>query len=170
MKVIGNIGDVNPLQYGAWIVLEPSEKYVDCIVIEPIDWEGNGKQGESIDCLTYSVALDRFKLMSVISTRETVLTDYGWNNTWHWEPSGEWFDSPEFRRNIDDSGIGWDEFVTAICDESPVKRAWAHREIAQYYGIANYDDSPSRETEPALKKRFALPFYWARKRGVTVYA
>ena len=144
------IGDVNPLQYGGWLIGARST-HVDCIVIEPIDWEEKGKQGEGIDCLVYRVALDKVD-----------------------NPDSEWFatsDSADgFKGHLLDAGISWEEFKSFISSDDAVKRAWAWREVAQYYGINELDDTPTRETEASLRKRFALPIYRARKRGVHVYA
>lgn len=150
-EILDVLGDVNPLQYGGWLIGKDPTK-VDCLVIEPIDWEENGKhQGEGIDCLVYSVALDKCD-----------------------DPDSEWFatsDSGEsFKAHLTDSGITWDEFKTAISSDNPVKRTYACREIAQYYGMAELDSCPQRITESELKKRYALPIYRARKRGVSVYA
>lgn len=144
-EVLNVVGDVNPLQYGGWIVGSRST-HIDCLVIEPIDWEDGKRQGEGIDCLVYHVALDKES------------------------PDGEWYDSPEFRKHLEDGQITWEEFSKSIQNDDPAKRVWAWREIAEYHGIQNLDDCPTRETEAALRKRFALPFYRARKRGVTVYA
>ena len=170
-EVQGVVGDVNPLQYGGWLI-GLRDTHVDCIVIEPIDWEENGKkQGEGIDCLTYRVCLDRFKVIGDINTRAEYLVPDRWDNSWSWGPDNtEWWDDTSFRESIQNSGIGWDEFVTAICSTNPVHRAFAWQEIASYFGIQNLDDYPMREKESDLRRRFALPFYRARQRGITVYA
>lgn len=143
------IGDVNPLQYGGWII-GARETHIDCLVIEPIDWEDKGKQGEGIDCLVYHIALDR-----------------------DMEPDTEWYatssNADGFKANLADKGITWDEFKAYVSSEDSVKRAWAWKEVADYYGMENLDDCPTRESESSLRKRFALPFWRARKRGVTVY-
>lgn len=149
-EILAVIGDVNPIQYGGWLI-GLRNTHVDCIVIEPIDWEENGKQGEGIDCLTYRIALDR-----------------------DMNPDAEWYatsgDSEGFKQDLVDMRVSWEEFKEYIGSEDKVKRAWAWKAIADYYGIQNLDDSPRREKESELRKRFALPFYRARQRKVTVYA
>ena len=168
------VGDVNPIQYGGWLI-GLKESHVDAIVIEPIDWEETGKrQGDGIDCLTYRVALDRFKLVCSV---DDPINDTGflvpdhWDNTWPWGPENhEWWDTPEFRQNFMDAmQLPWSEFTDSICSGDSVKRALAWKEISEFYGMHELDDQPIRETEAELRKRFALPFYRAKKRGVTVY-
>jgi hypothetical protein len=173
-EIAGVVGDVNPIQYGGWLV-GLKATHVDAIVIEPIDWEENGKrQGDGVDCLTYTVALDRFKLVCDVAdpiNDAGFLVPDSWNNSWPWGPTNhEWWDEPEFHKNFTEStNLPWSDFVESICSDDPIKRACAWQEIASYYGIQNLDDQPIRETEAELKKKFALPFYRARKRGIRVY-
>lgn len=120
-------------------------------MIEPIDWEGKGGQGEGVDCFVYRVALDR----------DT-------------EPDTEWYATSSmadgFRKYLADLNVSWEQFKDSISSDDPVRRAYAWRAISEYYGMGNLDDCPARESEASLRKRFALPFWRARRRGVTVYA
>jgi hypothetical protein len=165
-EIAAVVGDVNPIQYGGWLVGRGAHQ-VDAIVLEPIDWE----EKETTDVLVYLVALDRFKLVWSSATKAARLLPCEWDNTWHWGPDGhdEWFDTESFREHV--AGfVTWDEFTLLLCSEDPVQRAVAWKEIASYHGIENLDSQPSREKCSELVRRFALPFYRARKRGVTVYA
>jgi hypothetical protein len=172
-EIIGIVGDVNPLQYGGWLI-GARDTQIDCLAIEPIDWESGARQGEGIDCYIYRVALDRMKVIGDIATKTDVMVCYHWRNEWTGAivERVEWWDTAEFRKNFTEAtSLPWSDFQDSICSENPVKRAYAWVEIAQYFGIQNLDDSPTRETEAELKKRFALPFYRARKfKKVTVYA
>lgn len=152
------LGDNNPIEYGGWLI-GSHEGYVDCLVIEPIDWEDRGKQGEGVDCFVYSIALDRYTLPVTEDQVMRKMTG---------ELTGEWWDTPMFREHIGQFTTT-EEFFRMIGSENPIERASAWKEIASYAGIRNLDPNPQRESADSLKKRFALPFFRARKRGVTVY-
>jgi hypothetical protein len=139
-KLVANLGDVNPLDYGGYFVLV-DETGVYCPEGEWLDPPVEG-------CETYTVR--RFILDQCIYSHSTgILSD----NRFHPE-SPAWFATPELHKLVRPQDSTYltnlaksydmevDELVGLFCSYDPIRRAEAYRMVGEYHGWENLDDYP----------------------------
>jgi hypothetical protein len=171
MKVLGCIGDINWLDYGGSIVfvptgqsLEYSTHTVDAIHITP--HPENDSEGWANHYL-----IERLKLVGDVATKQDLPVSYSYSNEWTGTPAERtewWFDS--LADMCESYGIDSDEFIEAITSENMLRVAHAYDVIGSYHGFHELSGGYEETIKLAdYRKRFALPCYQARQRGVTVY-
>lgn len=135
-KLIANLGDVNPVDYGGYFV------YVDETGVYPPEAEllvspDDDDSGEG--WTVYRFTLDRCTFV------DGVLSD----NLFHPEMSA-WFAMPESNRasrpqdttylsNVDQDV---ESLIADFCSDDPLNRAQAYRAIGDYHGFENLDSYP----------------------------
>lgn len=132
-KMIANLGDVNPLDYGGYFV------YIDETGVYP-------PEAERLEESHKGYEVHRFILDRCTYTNG-ILSD----NKFHPEHPA-WFAD-----DIDSAAsfVGQDaqELIDALCDPDPCMRAEAYRAIGDYHGWENLDSYPLHLTqEEAIEK------------------
>lgn len=135
--MIVNLGDVNPLDYGGYFILDPET--AELLEVED----------DSAMYTVYRFALDRCKM------KRGFLVPFAYENDWPYPVSvyEEWF-----ARDLSDVAnfIGSDEetLQNQFCSEDAIVRAHAYRAIGEYHGFANLDGDPLRLTRKEAAKRY----------------
>jgi hypothetical protein len=133
-KLVAQLGDENPLEYGGYFV------YID---------ETGAYTSEAeylIEMLDGTFTAYRFILEPCISVNG-VLSD----NPYHPE-TPVWFDK-DIDRVSESCGI---DLIPLFCTPDPVQRAIAWREVGEYYGFENLDNYPLTLTKKEAKKRYGI--------------
>jgi hypothetical protein len=170
MRIIGNIGDINAIEYGGGFVLDHGDGHPTLVVFDP--------HGDSDDARVdvWTVALDRRKIVTDDDGTEYYVP-LSFDPSWGRHPStyDEWEDK-HMQSIADTIGATVDELYQAVCSEDPVQRAYYYEAVAATFGwheVCASDQPDDCRTRAELRKKWALPCYWARKRKsnpVTVYA
>jgi hypothetical protein len=172
-KLIANLGDVNPLDYGGFFVYrdetgvyeeEAELLLVDDQVLLRAEEDDLAKEEGRLEDLkgeeakpytVYRFAVGRCWLTA------TVLSD----NKYHPELPA-WFAQPEhmrserpqdttyFRNVTRFAGFDYGDAVTAICSDDPLRRAWVWKAIGEFHGFENLDSYPLRLTRSEAKERY----------------
>jgi hypothetical protein len=155
-KLLANLGDVNPIEYGGYFIFEDGTGVYD-------------PQGEYLEApdddtgtwYVYRFDLDRCTLTTSEPDHDgstyTVLSD----NPYHpLHPA--WFARKDPKRP-QDSGLedvanftGQDvaELEAALCSEDVIERAHAYRDIGSYHGFDNLDSYPLTLTRAEVDARY----------------
>jgi hypothetical protein len=197
IRIIGSIGDCNPLAYGGGVILDHGDGAPTMVWFEPIEWEALDRYGDPTQCEVYHVALDRRQMLGDVLMEEDVYTlshftnpipyseidrDHARAESFGYAYGGcpyppasytEWWD-----RSIADiaksAGLTVGQLRESECSDNPECRAWFYWTVAQYHGWHELTAGEVQTERIAdLRKRWALPMYWARKRKdapVRVYA
>lgn len=189
IRIIGTIGDCNPLDYGGGIVLDHGDGRPTLVWFEPIPMgRGDPKQAE-----VYRVTLDRRQVLGDVGQGRDVFTldhysnpipyqlidrdhatgDFGYAfGGCPYPPSEytEWWDT-RIQDIADNIGQTVEHLREMECSLDPMERAWFYFAIASYYGWHELTcGEVDTERIPELRKRWALRMYQARKRGIQVYS
>lgn len=82
----------------------------------------------------------------------------------------EWWDD-KIQDIAKTNGLTVEQLRESECSDDPVQRAWFCWTIAGYYGWHELTGGEVEEERTAeLRKRWALRFWQARKKGITVYS
>lgn len=139
-KLIANLGDVNPLEYGGLFV------YTDRTGVYAAEMErieSLSEYGDRRGWQTHRVVLERCTFI------DGVLSD----NPYH-PAQPAWFADRlgDVARTMDTTEIA---LIGALCGDDPIALAGAYREIADYYGWENFDSYPrTYATRSDLPRRF----------------
>lgn len=140
-KLIANLGDVNPVDYGGLFVYQdetgvyPPEVE---LLESPDDDEGNW--------IAYRFILEPCTFINGI------LSD----NSFH-PDSPAWF-ADSISQVADCVGADVDTFIADLCGDDILARARAWSDIGQYHGMANLDSYPLEFTgRDEVEKRYATP-------------
>ena len=133
-KLVANLGDVNPLDYGGYFV------YVDETgVYQP--------EAELLREYDESYTVHRFRLEQCTLT-DGILSD----NSFH--PSHPaWF--ADSLVSIKVYG-GTEDLIPLLCSADPIQRAIAYQAIGDYHGFENLDSYTITLTRKEVKKRYKL--------------
>lgn len=150
-KLIAQLGDVHPIDYGGYFVYEDTTGvYVPEaeLLISPDDDEGQW--------LVYRFRLNRCTLM------DGVLSD----NKYH-PDCAAWFAKPDRERatrpqdttylsNVADyCGMTLEEMHRLFISESPVERAHGYRAVGDYHGFENLDSYPLTLNRAEAEERYS---------------
>lgn len=141
-KLIANLGDVNPIDYGGYFIYIDETGVYDpeaelLIAPEDEDEDGNG------EWTIYRFELERCTYI------DGILSD----NRFHPELSAWFAQSPAERaeRPQDTTNLAnvasfidstEDALQTDLCSDDPIARAHAYRAIGDYHGFENFDSYP----------------------------
>ena len=126
-RVLGRLGDVNPIEYGGGFVLSCT---------------GGGRSGRS-----YEIEIAPFGEEDEgdqISVYRTDVPDNVWEDV-------NWANVRDVASGI---GADPDELLRAGSSSSPMERASVVQEIANYYGWENFDSYPERYSAKELRSRW----------------
>jgi hypothetical protein len=150
-KLLANLGDVNPVEYGGYFV------YVDETAVYASEGEILCEPSDDVDPDTatarwtvYRFSLDQCKVV------DGVLVSVDYQPDWpHPLPQyAKWF-----AKDLDKvaSCCGWslDEAILMLCSTDPLERAHIYRDIGEYHGMANLDSHPFTLTRAEVEARYA---------------
>lgn len=145
-KKLGQIGDINPIEYGGGYVFTDETGVYDPELeyIEPMP-------EPDTDAYVYRVSLERYKLSSTGH-----LVPFKYNPTWPYPEDSyiEWFDK-DLEQISSFAGITREELVTALCSDNAMARASACETLAQYFGWEEFDSYPLHLSESELEERYS---------------
>ena len=149
-KLVANLGDVNPLDYGGYFV------YVDETGVYPPEAELLEVPEEESETGYRSY---RF-ILEPCTFENGVLSDNPYHKdlpAWFAEPESKRADRPQdttYLKNIADCmDIEELELVRLFCSDSPLERAEAWRAVGDYHGWENLDSYPTDWTREELEAR-----------------
>lgn len=149
-KLVANLGDVNPIDYGGYFIYEdttgvyPPEAEV---LLEPND-------DEEEKWIVYRFSLDRCK--KFVLDDLVYLIPYEWDSSWRYSAHvyDEWFNN-----SIEDIanfvGYDVDDLRYLFCSESIIDRALAYRAVGDYWGYDNLDSYPLFLNRKEVEERYA---------------
>lgn len=140
-KLIANLGDVHPLEYGGYFV------YVDTTGV--YDPEAELLIAPDDDGGAYEVR--RFSLERCTLT-DGVLSDNKFHPTYP-----VWYSVSDTGRLADIAqacDIPEADIVAMLCSEDPIQRAHAYRAIGDYHGFDNLDSYPLTLTRAEAEARY----------------
>jgi hypothetical protein len=140
-RIIANLGDVNPLDYGGLFVL--SDGTMERLE-EPC--EDSKRQVWTVS----TVALDRCTYI------DGVLSD----NKYH-PDFPAWF-ADSIDRIASCVGIEAFYLIRLLCSDDVIERAWGYQAIADYHGWYEFDQEPVELTRREAYRRFR-PETWNRR-------
>lgn len=156
-ELVAYLGDVNPLDYGGlWVFRDKTGEHCPQVEsIEPI--------GEDEDC-EYEVHRMYLEKLKVYMDDEgnSYLIDAKYQEDWPHAPSmyQPWFCMQEGSLESICKSVGapLDEMRENLCSEDPAVLALAYRDIAGYYGWANFDQYPDTISRPEAEERIKSHF------------
>jgi hypothetical protein len=142
-KLLGSLGDVNPIDHGGMLVYEDTTGIYapEAVMIRPLDESEHDESGAR--WIVYRFPLDRCTYV------DGVLSD----NEHHPEHPA-WFATPESRkadrpqdttylsRVASSMGMEAGELIEALCSDHLIERAAAYEAIGSYHGFINLDHDP----------------------------
>ena len=138
-KLIANLGDANPLDYGGYFI------YCDETGVYGPEAELLTVQGKRYQ--VHRFCLERCHLFSALNTRKTVLAD----NPYHAIPT--WF-ADSLHGVAKFAGMRMDELVTLFCSANPLDLATAYRVVGDYHGYTNFDGYPECLAKAEVEHRY----------------
>ena len=147
-KLVVQLGDVNPIDYGGYFVYEDETG-----VYEPEAELLDSAETDDGTWIVHRFSLDRCKMV------ESFLVPHKYNASWP-HPANrydEWFN-----RDLDQvsvhCGIPVETLRAQLCAESAIERAQAYRAIGEHHGFENLDSDPLTFTDRAeVEARYANP-------------
>jgi len=133
--IVGNIGDVDPIQYGGGVVFEDEDGgyTLEYVYGADSDEDYGWEQNPDYEHVVYRVGLE--------SDLDSFL---------------RWNDWADLDAVADSVGATKDELLERARKGGAVGRAWLANEIAAHYGWQNLDEYPVKITERDLVKRWKL--------------
>ena len=128
MKILANLGDVNPLDHGGFLVSKD-----EIHIVEPVGRKLKVSQFDNARC--YPIEGGGVS-----------------DNEYHqYHPA--WFSD-----SLTNVGEAYDheEIADDLCSEDPVVRASAYRLLVFYHGVANFDSYPITLTRTEVRRRYRL--------------
>jgi hypothetical protein len=126
-KTLANLGDVNPLDHGGFLVRSDGE----IVVIEPNEEDRK-------------IEVHRFSNTLCYPIRGGGVSDNEFHKDMH-----AWFSGS--LRVLDHEDIEAD-----LCSDEPVTRARAYQSIAWYHGLVNFDGEPVTLTRTKCRRMYNL--------------
>lgn len=152
-KLIANLGDVNPLDYGGYFI------YRDETGVYPEEGELLTLDDESDEDSSYTVyrfILDRCTFINGVLSDNPFHPDHP---AWFAKPESERAARPQDTTYL--SGVAnfigqdVDELIADLCSEDAIRRAQAYRAIGEYHGFENLDSYPLTITRAEAEERYA---------------
>lgn len=134
MKLLANLGDVSPLEYGGLLVIEEDDGGAHIEV-----WD---EPGSDEKITIYRVRIDKFTYV------DGVLSD----NPYH-PGHPVWF-ADKLPSIAECNGCEVDELIRMFLSDNPVNRAGGYREVAGYYGWHEFDQYPLTMSVEAATRRY----------------
>jgi hypothetical protein len=131
IKVLGNLGDASPFDYGGLIVYrvrDPGKTGPEASWIQAEFWhEPMEEQPDRYDVYRWQIAYDAMK-------------DLSWVDNWK--------EISEF------VGVSLEELKKQSQSGNPLDRAGVYRAVADYHGFENLDSYPEKYTREEMEKRW----------------
>lgn len=165
-KLIVNLGDVNPIEYGGYFIFKDTTGvYPEEAIF--LDSTPDDKSGAWIE---YCFTLDRYKLVEVDldeTTKKSYLVPFNYNKEWTQPISAyeAWFvnDLDSIASSV---GSTREMLIEMLCSADAINRALAYRDIGAYFGFENLDSSPlifNKATE-VTKRPYMRAYIQLRRR------
>lgn len=158
-KCIAQLGDVNPLDYGGYFILE------DETGVYPAEGERIFAEENRDTWNAYRFTLDRLQLVRAKSTdgkeEYDVLIPANYDKSWPHHISGydEWFHK-DIGSVSSFCGIPVEDLRKMFCSEDARERARAYEAVGEYFGFESLDDYPLIFTDRAeVEERYARGQY-----------
>lgn len=154
-KLIANLGDASPLEYGGYFVYSDGDRpFVE--MVEPpcddIDFDS-----EKARWTVYSFDIDKCTFIDGVLSDNKFHPDHA---AWFAKLESEKATRPQdttYLSNVVSQFEGQftlEEFSLMFCSDDIAKRAWAYREIGQYHGFENLDSDPLTLTKSEVNARY----------------
>lgn len=149
-RLVANLGDVNPLDYGGYFVfVDRTNTYAPEgeILQEPIDDEKK--------YTIYRFELDRLKTVEDPATHAIYLVTERYAPDWPHAVGqyDEWFHK-DLAGVASFIGLEVISLRGMFCSADPIERAQAYRAIGDYHGFANLDGYPLQLTRTEARRRY----------------
>jgi hypothetical protein len=139
-KLIANLGDMNPIDYGGYFV------YVDETGVYQPEAElliAPEEEDSGEPWMVYRFVLERCTCIDGILSDNPFHRDHP---VWFAKPETERADRPQdttYLSNVADFiGQPVSELIAGLCSEDPIARARVYRAIGDYHGFENLDSYP----------------------------
>lgn len=130
-EFVGNLGDVNPLDYGGYFVYEDSTGVyeAEAALIQP------DENGDNYTILR--INLERYKIVD--GHMVPIRYDPSWPRPIeHYQP---WFHD-KLREIAESNGISYEELVSGLTSPDALTLARAYHDLADYLGWVEFDSYP----------------------------
>lgn len=140
-ECLGQLGDVNPLDYGGyWVYRDTLGEYDDCVELLVLNEDAPRGQ--------------RYTIYRTDIPRCTSMNGFVSDNEFHPETPA-WFGKPVDLRAIASCvGISVRKLIGGLCSADGLKRAMAYRAVGDYYGWENFDSYPIEASKTFCKTHF----------------
>ena len=128
VKVLGTVGDVNPVEYGGGFIVQEGEDEPRIEFFYGLDTDEPDEDG---------------KLLVYYATVETDI--FEWHN---------WVSLDDQEELAKEAGISIEEYRLQARSSDPVVRARVLEDVASRWGWLNLDQYPARFTEAELRTRW----------------
>lgn len=154
-KLIANLGDRNPIDYGGYFV------YIDETGVYDPEAEllevTNENDCEATEWSVYRFSLERCTLENGILSDNKYHKDHA---AWFAKPERERAERPQdttYLKNVADCmGMELEALQAMFCSDNPIERAHAYRCVGEYHGFENLDSYPLTFTDRAeVEARYA---------------
>lgn len=161
-RVIANLGDASPLEYGGYFVLvDDTDMYAPEAewLPPPRDEVGDDADADADDAIW---TVYRFILEPCTYDPETgVLSDnefYPRHAAWFAKPESERASRPQDTTYLSDlvkfSGTSLAELLSGFCSQDPIERAKSWRLVGEYHGFHELDSYPLSLNRLEVIKRY----------------
>lgn len=143
-KIVGRIGDVDPISHGGGFVYQDETGVYapELVLIEPASDEEWERDKDSAKCDIYRLCLEPHTYI------DGILSD----NPFHKDFS-VWY-ADKIDAVADSSGLTSEDLRAGLLSDSPVERAHAYRDLIGHFGAHEFDSYPETMTEREAKERF----------------
>ncbi len=162
-KLIANLGDVNPIDYGGYFIFEdetgvyPPEGE---LLISP----DSDERGEKY--IVYRFMLEP----CTYDESQDILSDNKFHPdfpAWFAKPESERKERPQDTTYLEDVCRCMDvpkaELIRMFLSENPIERADAYRCVGEYHGFENFDNYPLRLSRKEVEERYGNHPYTQEK-------
>jgi hypothetical protein len=153
-KLIANLGDVNPIEYGGYFIYE-DETGVYAPEGEILESPESDESSEP--WRVYRFSLDR---LEQVNTEDAVmLVPFGFSDRTdlphHISQYDEWFNK-DLTRAAETMGRTVEELRADFCSPDPLIRARVYEDIGRYHGFENLDSYPLEYSEESeIRSRYS---------------
>lgn len=151
-KVIANLGDVNPIEYGGYFVFE------DTTGVYPPEAElliAPDEDEDGATWLVYRFALDRCTLIDGILSDNQFHPNFP---AWFAKPESERVNRPQDTTYLSNVACCFsmelEELQRLFISDSAVERAHGYRAVGDYHGFVNLDSDPLTLTRDEVTARY----------------
>lgn len=149
-KLIGQLGDVNPLDYGGYFIYEDTTGVYDPegeLLIAPEDEDGEYK--------IYRFSLDRCThINGILSDNEFHPDKSAWWAGSEAEKQARPQDTTYLSTICSTMDVTEEDLIRMFCSENPLERAHAYRLVGECHGFDNLDSYPLTMSRDEVEKRY----------------